>query len=74
MFTLLGTDRTVKDAWFVMAQQSQAEVHAKQALRKGSRQHLNVYTAETVNKFLGYAHIPTSECSLSGLAACVVCI
>jgi hypothetical protein len=61
-FSFLGTDRTVKDAWFVMGQQSQAEVQAKQALRKGSRQHLNVYTAETVNKFLGYAHMPTSEC------------
>lgn len=57
-FTLLSTDRTVSNQWFVQSRGSPPDLAAKQALSKGSRRHLNVYTAETVG-FLGWAWLPS---------------
>ena len=43
-FTLAGVDRTANDAWFDMTYGSAEEQAAKNALRKGSADDLNLYT------------------------------
>lgn len=58
-FSLLQLNRVVQPAWFNMGTGSEGT--AKQALRKGSMQHLNLYTAELADKLLGWSYLPSSE-------------
>jgi hypothetical protein len=60
-FTLLSSDTTPNDAWYTMPSQSASERQAKAFLRKGTAQHLNIYTANLGNGLLGWATFPSSE-------------
>ena len=59
-FVLAATDRTVNDAWFVMEPNTAAEDAAKSALRQGSADDLNIYTANPGSSLLGWATFPQS--------------
>ena len=59
-FVLAGTDTTVNDAWFAMEPGTSAERAAKEALRVGSADDLNIYTANPGSSLLGWATFPAS--------------
>jgi hypothetical protein len=59
-FVLAGTDITTNDAWFVMEPGTTAERDAKSALRQGSADDLNIYTANPGSNLLGWATFPSS--------------
>lgn len=71
-FTLLSDDTTANNAWYSMVSGSTAEAQAKNALRKGTTQHLNIYTANLGNNLLGWATFPSSEFRQPGTICCVV--
>jgi hypothetical protein len=58
-FVLEGITRTTNADWFFMGIQSQAERRAKQALRRGGPETLNVYTTDG-GGYLGWATFPSS--------------
>ena len=60
VFVLAGRDTTVNDAWFAMEPGTVAERNAKQALRIGSADDLNIYTANPGSSLLGWATFPSS--------------
>lgn len=58
-FALAAVDRTVNDQWFRMTPGSRAERFAKEALRQGSAEDLNVYTGGlTASGLLGWSTFP----------------
>jgi len=60
-FTLVATDRTVNSRWYTSLRSgSKQERDMKAALRKGSMDDLNVYTANLGNSLLGWATFPKS--------------
>ena len=59
-FVLAGTETTANDAWFAMEPGTSAERDAKSALRIGSADDLNVYTANPGSSLLGWATFPSS--------------
>lgn len=60
-FNLVSTDYTNNAAWFTMTYGSAEELAAKAALRKGSADDLNVYTAGIIEVgLLGWATFPWS--------------
>jgi len=59
-FTLVSTDRTTNSTWFGMRQGSKAERDAKRALRKGTADDLNIYSAGLSGGLLGWATFPSS--------------
>ena len=59
-FVLAGTDTTVNDAWFAMEPGTSAERDAKNALRIGSADDLNFYSANPGSSLLGWATFPSS--------------
>jgi hypothetical protein len=59
-FVKAGTDVTTNDDWFVMEPGTVAEAQAKAALRQGSADDLNIYTASPGGNLLGWATFPSS--------------
>jgi hypothetical protein len=57
-FTRVATTRTIKPAWYDMLPGSAAEREAKQALRRGGDETLNIYLGGLGGGLLGYAYFP----------------
>ena len=62
-FNLAGVDRTANNAWFAMEPGTTAERDAKAALRVGSADDLNIYSANPGGGLLGWATFPSSYAS-----------
>jgi hypothetical protein len=58
-FNLVATDRTTNATWYTMTPGSTAERQAKAALRKGTTDDLNIYTANIGGGLLGWATFPS---------------
>ncbi|KYF70142.1 peptidase [Sorangium cellulosum] len=58
-FNLASTERTTNATWYTMGQSSTAERNAKNALRQGGPDHLNLYTANPGSGLLGWATFPS---------------
>ena len=59
-FQLVGTDRTTNAAWYNMSPASIEEAQAKAALRQGTADDLNIYSANPGGGLLGWATFPSS--------------
>jgi hypothetical protein len=59
-FQLISVDRTTNATWYTMSPGSTAEAQAKAALRKGTADDLNIYTANPGGGLLGWATFPSS--------------
>lgn len=57
-FNLVATDRTTNASWYTMTPGSQAEAQAKNALRQGTADDLNIYSANIGSGLLGWATFP----------------
>jgi hypothetical protein len=62
-FNLVSVSRTTNATWFTMGHGSVAESQAKNALRQGTADDLNVYTAGPGGGLLGWATFPSSYAS-----------
>ncbi len=56
----VATTRTTNTAWYTLSPGSQQEADAKAALRQGSADDLNIYTANPGGGLLGWATFPSS--------------
>lgn len=59
-FNLVGVTRTTNTTWYTMSPGSAAETSAKNALRQGSADDLNIYSANPGGGLLGWATFPSS--------------
>ncbi len=59
-FELKAIDTTANDAWYTMGYGSSAEKQAKEALRQGTADDLNIYMANIGNGLLGWATFPSN--------------
>jgi hypothetical protein len=59
-FNVVSIDRTTNTTWYTMQPGTTTERQAKRALRKGSADDLNLYTANPGGGLLGWATFPSS--------------
>src|SRR6185436_9377670 len=59
-FNLVSVDRTTNATWYTMTPGTAAESQAKNALRQGTADDLNLYTANIGGGLLGWATFPSS--------------
>jgi hypothetical protein len=71
-FSLVGVDRTANNTWYTMGQGSTAESQAKNALRQGTADDLNIYSANLGGGLLGWATFPSSYNSSPKLDGVVI--
>jgi hypothetical protein len=62
-FNLVTTTRTTNATWYTMGYNTAAESQAKAALRQGSADDLNIYSANLGGGLLGWATFPSSYAS-----------
>lgn len=62
-FRLVSTDRTTNSQWFGLRSGSKAERDMKRALRQGTADDLNIYSANPGGGLLGWATFPSSYAS-----------
>ena len=62
-FALASVDRTANDTWYTVGYGSTAETQMKNALRRGTANTLNIYTANIGGGLLGWATFPSSYAS-----------
>ncbi len=62
-FVLAGTDTTANNTWYTVGYGSTAETQMKNALRTGSADDLNIYSANIGGGLLGWATFPSSYSS-----------
>jgi Pregnancy-associated plasma protein-A len=62
-FNLADTTRTTNATWYTMGPGSAAETQAKNALRQGSADDLNIYSANPGGGYLGWATFPQNYAS-----------
>lgn len=62
-FDLMGVNVTNNSTWYTMTQGSSAEMAAKNALRLGGKESLNIYTASPNGGLLGWTTFPSSYAS-----------
>ncbi len=62
-FNLVSVDRTTNSSWYTMSPGSSAEAQAKNALRQGTAEDLNIYSANPGGGLLGWATFPSSYAS-----------
>ena len=59
-FQLVSTDTTANDSWYVVQPGTSAETQMKSALRKGTADDLNLYSANIGGGLLGWSTFPSS--------------
>jgi hypothetical protein len=59
-FTLAATDTTANDSWYTVTPNTTAETQMKEALRRGTADDLNLYSANIGGGLLGWATFPSS--------------
>lgn len=57
-FALAGVDTTANNTWYTMGPDTSTEAQAKNALRKGGKGDLNIYSANIGGGLLGWATFP----------------
>ncbi|MCI0413627.1 zinc metalloprotease [bacterium] len=62
-FTLVSVDRTTNSSWYNLSYGSTAEAQMKNALRKGTADDLNIYSANPGGGLLGWATFPWNYAS-----------
>lgn len=62
-FNLAAVDRTTNDSWYTAGAGTAAEQQMKSALRRGTADDLNIYTASPGGGLLGWATFPSSYAS-----------